>query len=95
MIEINEKFKIDSDENQFILKEIGTVQDETSKNFGEQTQTILGYFGTVEQALICLEKIMLRRAIRTKDYTLKEAVELMRSFNNELINCIQGGKQNG
>lgn len=95
MININDRFKIDSDENQFILKEISTVQDVTSKNFGEPTQSILGYFSSVEQALIYLEKIMLRRAIRTKDYTLKEVIELMRSFNNELINCIQGGKQNG
>lgn len=95
MLEINDKFFIDADENQFILKERGTVQDENSKNFGEETQSTLGYFGTVEQALLCLEKIMLRRAIRLKNYTLKEAVELMRSFNNELINCIKGGKQNG
>jgi len=31
MININGKFKIDADENQFILKEVGTVQDKESR----------------------------------------------------------------
>ena len=39
MIKINDKFCIDADEQQFTLKEIGTVQDEKSKNYGEETQT--------------------------------------------------------
>ena len=76
MIDINEKFCIDADENQFILKEKGTVQDKASKNYGEETQTTLGYFSTVEQALLCLEKILLRRAIKIKNYTLKQVVDI-------------------
>jgi hypothetical protein len=84
MININEKFCIDSDENQFILKELGTVQDKTSKNYGEETQTTLGYFSTVEQALLCIEKILLRRAIKVKDYTLKQAVEEIRTIHKDV-----------
>ena len=84
MININEKFCIDSDENQFILKELGTVQDKESKNYGEETQTTLGYFNTVEQALLCLEKILLRRAIKVKDYTLKQAVEEIRAIHKDI-----------
>lgn len=84
MIDINDKFCIDADENQFILKEKGTVQDEKSKNYGEKTQTTLGYFSTVEQALLCLEKILLRRAIKVKDYTLKQAVEEIRAIHKDV-----------
>ena len=64
MIKINDKFCIDADENQFILKEIGTVQDKESKNYGEKTQTTLGYYATLEGALIGLEKILIRRSIK-------------------------------
>lgn len=89
MININEKFCIDADENQFILKEKGTVQDKTSKNYGEETQTTLGYFSTAEQALVCLEKILLRRAIKIKDYTLKEAVDEMRAIHEDIFKCMK------
>jgi len=89
MININDKFCIDADEKQFILKELGTVQDKESKNYGEVTQTLLGYFNTVEQALLYLEKILLRRAIKVKDYTLKEAVEEIRAIHEEVFKCMK------
>ena len=85
MININGKFKIDADENQFILKEVGTVQDKESKNYGEETQTTLGYYGTLEQAILGLEKILQRRAIKVKDYTLQEFVEELRAIHNEIM----------
>ena len=85
MVNVNGKFKIDADENQFILKEIGTVQDKESKNYGEETQTTLGYYGTLEQAILGLEKILQRRAIKVKDYTLKEFVEEIRAIHEEVI----------
>ena len=85
MINVNGKFKIDADENQFILKEVGTVQDKASKNYGEETQTTLGYYGTLEQAILGLEKILQRRAIKVKDYTLKEFVEEIRAIHEEVI----------
>ena len=90
MIKINDKYIIDSDENQFIVKEIGVVQDEKSKNYGEETQTTLGYYGTLEQAILGLEKMLQRRAIRIKDYTLKEFVEEIRKIHNEVFKCIKG-----
>lgn len=86
MVNVNGKFKIDADENQFILKEIGTVQDKESKNYGEETQTTLGYYGTLEQAILGLEKILQRRAIKVKDYTLKEFVEEIRAIHEEVFN---------
>ena len=89
MIKINEKFVIDADENQFVLKELGTVQDEKSKNFGEETQTVLGYFSIIENALTYLEKVLLRRAIKIKDYTLKEAVDKMRAIHEDVFKCVK------
>ena len=89
MLNINDKFKIDADENQFILKELGTVQDKASKNYGEETQTTLGYYGTLEQAVLGLEKILQRRAIKIKDYTLKEFVEAIRMIHEEVFKCMK------
>lgn len=90
MIKINEKFCIDSDENQFVLKEISKVQDEKSKNYGQETFIILGYYGTLEQSLSGLEKILSRRAIRIKDYNLKEAIEEIRAIHEDIFKCVKG-----
>lgn len=93
MIKINEKFVIDADENQFVLKELGTVQDEKSKNFGEETQTVLGYFSIIENALTHLEKVLLRRAIKIKDYTLKEAVNELQNIHKNIFGIVKGDEK--
>ena len=90
MIKINEKFCIDSDENQFVLKEISSVQDEKSKNYGQETFVILGYFGTLEQSLSGLEKILSRRAIKIKDYTLKQAIDEIQAIHKDIFKCVKG-----
>lgn len=92
MIKINEKFFIDADENQFILKEIGTVQDETSKNYGEETVTTLGYYVSLEGALYGLETILQRRTIKIKDITLKEAIKEIRALHDEIFECVRSDK---
>ena len=91
MIKINDKFCVDADEQQFTLKEIGTLQDKNSKNYGEETQTTLGYYATLEGALSGLEKILTRRAIKVKDYTLKQAIDEIRSLHNEIFECVKRG----
>lgn len=91
MIKINDKFVVDSDESQFVLKELSTIQDEKSKNFGQETQMVLGYYSTLEQSLCGLEKILSRRAIKIKDYTLKEAIEELKKIHNEIFGCIKEG----
>lgn len=92
MIKINDKFCIDSDENQFILKEIGKIQDEKSKNYGQETYIVLGYYGTLEQSLSGLEKILSRRAIRIKDYTLKQAIDEIRVIHEDIFKCVKEDK---
>ena len=91
MIKINDKFVVDSDESQYALKELSTIQDEKCKNFGQETQMVLGYYSTLEQSLCGLEKILSRRAIKIKDYTLKEAIELLRKIHDEIFGCIKEG----
>ena len=36
MIKFKDKFIIDADEHNIVIRELGTVQDENSKNFGEE-----------------------------------------------------------
>lgn len=89
MIKFRDKFIIDADENNIIIRELGTVQDKTSKNFGEETVVTLGYYGTLEGALLGLEKILIRRSIRDKQHTLKSIVEEIRALHNELKSLIE------
>lgn len=90
MIKYRDNFIIDADEHSLIIKEIGTVQDENSKNFGEETITTLGYYTTLEGALLGLEKILIRRSIKDKSHTLKSIVEEIRALHKELNNLIKG-----
>ena len=93
MIKINEKFCIDSDENQFVLKEISKVQDEKSKNYGQETFIVLGYYGTLEQSLSGLEKVLSRRAIRIKDYNLKEAINELQNIHKNIFGIVKGDEK--
>ena len=93
MIKINEKFCIDSDENQFVLKEISKVQDEKSKNYGQETFIVLGYYGTLEQSLSGLEKILSRRAIRIKDCNLKEAINELQNIHKNIFGIVKGDEK--
>lgn len=90
MIKISDKYYIKSDDNQYILCERGTIKDPESKNFGNETENILGYYSTIEHALQGLEKIYGRRMIVDKDYTLKQAIDEIRVFNDSLIKAIKG-----
>lgn len=91
MIKINDKFVVDSDESQFVLKEISKVQDENSKNYGKETYAVLGYYSTLEQSLSGLEKILSRRAIRIKDCNLKEAISEIRAIHEDIFKCVKEG----
>lgn len=91
MIKINENFGIDADEHQFILKEFSTIKDAKSKNFGKPTEVVLGYYTTLASAINGLEKILSRRMVKIKDYTLKEAVEGIKAIHEDVCKCT-GGK---
>lgn len=88
MIKFRDKFIIDADEHNIVIRELGTVQDEKSKNFGEKTVVTLGYYGTLEGALLGLEKILIRRSIRDKEHTLKSIITEIRALHKELKSLI-------
>lgn len=88
MIRINDNFGIDADEHQFILKEFSTVKDEKSKNFGKETEVVLGYYTTLANAINGLEKILSRRMVKIKDYTLKEAVEGIKAIHDDVCKSV-------
>lgn len=89
MIKINDKFCIDADENQFMLKELTTIQDKESKNFGEERIVTLGYYTTLEGAIKGLEKILIRRAIRIKDFTIKTIVDEIRAVHEDIFKVLE------
>ena len=51
MVKINERFYINADTNCYKLQEKTTVQDENSKNFGQEVFKDLGYYSTLESCL--------------------------------------------
>ena len=91
MIKINDNFGIDADEHQFILKEFSTIKDAESKNFGKPTEVVLGYYTTLANAINGLEKILSRRMVKIKDYTLKEAVEGIKAIHDDVCKCVGEG----
>lgn len=48
MIKINEKYFIDADSKNYILKEKGIIKDEKSENCGKEFFKDLGYFRKLE-----------------------------------------------
>ena len=90
MIKFRDNFVIDADERNYVLKEIGSVQDRESERFGEETVTILGYYTSLERTILGLEEILIRRSIRDKEHTLKSIVEEIRALKKELKILLKG-----
>ena len=63
MIKINDRFYIDADTSCYKLQEKTTVQDETSKNFGQEVFKDLGYYTTLESCLNGILKTLTREYI--------------------------------
>ena len=79
-------FKIESDSSNWILYKIGKVEDQNSKNFGNETKSVVGYFGTVEQMV----KYQIERSLKINglDELAKAKQEL-----TELCALILNGKE--
>lgn len=77
MIQISDRFYIDADTNCYSLKEKTTIQDETSKNFGNESFKDRGYYTTVEGCIEGVLKIQTREFIGNKEQinSLKELQE--------------------
>lgn len=82
-------FYIDADDNQFMIKEIGLVQDENSPNFGQEKYITYGYYSTLEQAVKGLEKLLQRRSVRDKNMDLKELKEEIKTIHKDIFKQLE------
>lgn len=90
MIKFRDTYIIDADERNYIIKEIGSIQDKDSARFGEETITNLGYYVSLERAILGLEEILIRRSVRDKEHTLKSIVEEIRALRKEIKAIFKG-----
>ncbi len=90
MIKINDNLIIDADDNQFIVKQVRTVQDPKSKNKGKQIYDVWGYYITLEGALRGVKKLLQRRTVRDKDVTLKTLLDEIKKIHEDIFNKCGG-----
>ena len=82
MIRINDMYTIDVDDMNYTLYAIGTY-GEKSKNAGEEKQTIIGYYSTLEGAMEACRDDYMRKVIGSKDMSLDEAVTVVKRVRDE------------
>lgn len=70
MIKLTEKYYVDSDELNYILKEKRIISKEGSKNIGKETYDNLGYYGSLKD---------LKRAIVEKE--IKADLKLLENID--------------
>ena len=66
MIKVTDRFYIDANTNCYVLKEKTIVQDENSKNYGQEVLKYLGYYTSLES---CLQGIL---KTTTREYIAKQ-----------------------
>ncbi len=89
MIKVTDRFYIDANTNCYVLKEKTTVQDEKSKNYGQEIFKDLGYYTNLESLLNGILKITTREFIAREDENsindlikeIKRAEEYLKSLN--------------
>ena len=89
MIKVTDRFYIDANTNCYVLKEKTTVQDENSKNYGQEIFKDLGYYTNLESLLNGILKITTREYIAREDENsindlikeIKRAGEYLKSLN--------------
>jgi len=73
MIKVTDRFYINANSNCYILQEKTKVQDENSKNFGQEIYKDLGYYTTIESCLKGILKTITREYIsREEENSVKE-----------------------
>lgn len=67
MIKVTDRFYINANANNYILQEKTKVQDENSKNYGQEIFKDLGYYTTLESCLKGILKTVTREYISRKE----------------------------
>lgn len=89
MIKVTDRFYIDANTNCYVLKEKTIVQDENSKNYGQEVLKDLGYYISLESCLQGILKTTTREFIAREEENsiqelikeLKRAEEYLKSLN--------------
>ena len=67
MIKVTDRFYIDANTNCYVLKEKTIIQDEKSKNYGQEIFKDLGYYTNLESLLNGILKITTREFIAREE----------------------------
>ena len=79
MIKITNDYYLDADSRNYILKKKTVVQDENSKNFGEEKYSDEGFYASIESAVKGLLTLL------TRNYISKKTVNSIEELKNEII----------
>jgi len=85
-IDINEKYRIQSDSVQIMVIVKGTVTKAGSKHLGEESTSTLGYFRTIQQAIKC---ILHQQILDSDATTLKQLRAEILRFEAEIEAAIK------
>lgn len=80
MIKLTEKYYIDSDELNYMLKEKRIITKKDSKNFGKENYSVIAYFNNLSS----LKKFIVEREIKADINVLSnmnKIIELIDSLN--------------
>ena len=78
MIKINDRFYINASTNCYTLQEKTIVQDENSKNYGNEVFRDLGYYTTIES---CLEGVL---KVTTREFISKDTINSLKDLQQEI-----------
>jgi hypothetical protein len=79
MVKITDKYYVDADSKNYVLKEKTTIQDEKSENFGKEVFKERGYFTSIESLLEGIIKYNTREFIsKAEEKDIKDLVQEIR-----------------
>ena len=85
MIKVTDRFYIDADTKNYVLKEKTTVQDTESQNYGKEVFKDLGYYQTIESCLNGILKTTTREFISKNEInTIQDLKSYIKSFREYL-----------
>lgn len=85
MIKVTDKYYITANTNCYTLQEKGIVQDENSKNYGQEVFKDIGYYTSLESCLNGILKANTREYISKSEVnTLQELQEYIKSIDNSI-----------
>lgn len=75
MLKVTDRFYIDANANCYTLKEKVIIQDEKSKNYGQETYKDLGYYVSLECLLKGIVKTVTREYIAKNDVGINNLIK--------------------